>query len=145
MDVPGALTVVVLPHRLHRLVYLSLGAELHVLHPLTVALKLGQRLALHPLVELHGLLQRLDPLLQVHLIADLTLVLRRTNRNQSFKRGPQIMLLSVVKEILKTKIFSCHVNDVELLIIGVYSDPLSLCRFLFFHSVDSERDVKLPV
>lgn len=35
------------------------------------------------------------------------------------------MLLSVVKEILKTKTFSCHFNDVELLIICVYSDPLS--------------------
>lgn len=59
-------------------VYLSLGAELHVLHPLTVALELGQRLSLHPLVQLHGLLQRLDPPLQVHLIADLALVLEHT-------------------------------------------------------------------
>lgn len=58
--------------------YLRLGAELHVLHPLTVALELSQRLSLHPVVELHGLLQGLDPLLQVHLIADFTLVLRQT-------------------------------------------------------------------
>lgn len=57
--------------------YLSLGAKLHVLHPLTVALELSQRLPLHPLVELHGLLQRLDPPLQVHLIADLTLILEQ--------------------------------------------------------------------
>lgn len=55
--------------------YLSLGAELHVLHPLPVALELGQRLPLHPLMELHRLLQRLDAPLQVHLVADLTLVL----------------------------------------------------------------------
>lgn len=55
--------------------HLSLRAQLHVLHPLTVALKLRQCLTLHPLVELHGFLQRLDPLLQVHLIADLRLVL----------------------------------------------------------------------
>ena len=56
-------------------VYLSLSAKLHVLHPLTVALELSQRLSLHPLVELHRLLQRLDPPLQVHLITDLALVL----------------------------------------------------------------------
>lgn len=62
---------------IHSSVYLSLGAKLHVLHPLPVALELGQRLSLHPLVELHGLLQRLDPPLQVHLVADLTLVLEQ--------------------------------------------------------------------
>lgn len=61
-------------------VYLSLSAKLHVLHPLTVALKLCQRLPLHPLMQLHRLLQRLDPPLQVHLIADLTLVLEQTWR-----------------------------------------------------------------
>lgn len=57
--------------------HLSLGAELHVLHPLTIALELSQCLTLHPLMELHGLLQRLDPPLQVHLIADLRLVLEQ--------------------------------------------------------------------
>lgn len=63
-----------------RLAYLGLRAELHVLHPLTIALELSQRLTLHPLVELHGLLQRLDPPLQVHLIADLRLVLEQKRR-----------------------------------------------------------------
>lgn len=59
------------------LLYLRLGAELHVFHPLAVALELGQRLPLHALVQLHGLLQRLDPPLQVQLVADFTLVLKK--------------------------------------------------------------------
>lgn len=62
--------------------HLSLRAELHVLHPLTIALELCQRLTLHPLMELHGLLQRLDPPLQVHLIADFRLVLGQRRRAQ---------------------------------------------------------------
>lgn len=66
----------------HSSIYLSLSAELHVFHPLTVALELGQGLPLHPLVEFHWLLQRLDPLLQVHLIADLALVLWQTFKVQ---------------------------------------------------------------
>lgn len=60
--------------------HLGLRAQLHVLHALTIALELSQGLTLHPLVELHGLLQRLDPPLQVHLVADLRLVLERKRR-----------------------------------------------------------------
>lgn len=71
--------VIATTHRAQlRFVYLRLSAKLHVLHPLTVALKLCQCLPLHPLMQLHRLLQRLDPPLQVHLIADLTLVLEQT-------------------------------------------------------------------
>ncbi len=54
---------------------LCLCAQLHVLHPLTVRLELRQGLPLHPLVQLHGLLHRLNAPLQVHLVADLALVL----------------------------------------------------------------------
>lgn len=62
-------------HGDHALRVLRLRAQLHVLHPLTVRLELRQGLALHPLVQLHGLLQGLNPPLQVHLVADLALVL----------------------------------------------------------------------
>lgn len=81
--------------------HLSLRAELHVLHPLTIALELSQCLTLHPLVELHGLLQGLDPPLQVHLIADLRLVLQQKRRVQLGLNGHSALGLTAFYHKLK--------------------------------------------